>query len=114
MNQNSLDAFRELKNRIGDRQLQMIFCLSNIGQATNTEISKRFEIPINQVTPRIFELRRMGIVYQVDDRPCSITKRQAAVWAVYSPKEAIFNFEKYLKNKESFQPKSVEVQKSFI
>jgi hypothetical protein len=47
---------------------------------TNTEIAQRLEWPINTVTPRVFELRKLGLLIEDVRRKCTITGRMAIAW----------------------------------
>jgi len=82
--QTSLDAFQELKDKglLGKRQSQILEVLEMIGPATNMEIAESTGWSINRVTPRIYELRKEGFVVPVERRPCNITGNEAHTWGV--------------------------------
>jgi len=98
-------SFQEIRDSLGQKQFQILNYLALLGHATNNEISKQYGIPINCVTPRIKELREMGIVTQVSKRPCKVTGRRAMVWEVLRPSEALRNFRLYLARQESVEIK---------
>lgn len=55
---------------------------------TNAEISYFLQWPINRVTPRIFELRKLGYVRYYTQRQDRITGATASVWvAVDNPEQ---------------------------
>ena len=78
--QTSLLAFQEVQKNLGERQLQIYKTLQKLGEATNTMIARKYGVPINTVTPRIFELRRMGLVIYSYEDICPITNRKAIFW----------------------------------
>lgn len=79
--QTSLDAYYGLSRRnIGDRQAQVLSQLRALEEATNTMLSRRTGIPINAVTPRIWELRQMGLVIESRRSICPVTKKKAIFW----------------------------------
>jgi len=58
----SIEAFKEVKESLGDRQRQVYLCLKHIQPANNLMVSKKLNIPINSVTPRVKELRDKKLV----------------------------------------------------
>lgn len=82
----STAAYRELK--IGPRQRLVYHALEEYGSGhsgiavTNLEISTWKKIPINQVTPRMNELVKMGYVVKSHVRRCSVSGRMAIAWRV--------------------------------
>ena len=73
--QTSLDAFIDISGSLGDRQLQVYdFFRQNLGKDfTNTELSYALRLPINRITPRVYELRQKGLIIQHGIRYCRIT-----------------------------------------
>lgn len=67
---------------LGKRQHQVYNALLHLEYATNNMISRFLSIPINQVTPRIFELRSAGLVVFSHTSRCPITKRTAKYWRI--------------------------------
>lgn len=78
--QTSLQAYNRIKEEIGERQLQVYQTLKELLYATNTMISKKIKLPINSITPRIFELRQKGLVEYSHTSWCPITKMKAKYW----------------------------------
>ncbi len=77
----SLEAFKEVKEHLGERQAVVYHCLKEIQPATNLMISKKLSIPINSITPRMNELRNqlrlVGFAYKAK---CPISGRSAFFW----------------------------------
>jgi predicted ArsR family transcriptional regulator len=80
----SLKAYYDIKasGKLGRRQYQVLENLRYLKEATNTEVSVEARLPINQVTPRMLELRKSGLVVQASQRKCGITGRTAKTWRV--------------------------------
>jgi len=78
----SLEAFREVLPELGFRQSHIYRILKAIQPATNTQIASASNLPINSVTPRVFELRRMGLVVFDHTATCPITGRNAKFWRI--------------------------------
>lgn len=97
----SKDAFSDIRKDLGKKQFVMLLYMSNAGPMTNKEISQRFGLPINEVTPRVHELRHFGIVHHVADKKDPDTGKMAMVWEVFEPEEAKKNFKSYLEKKAS-------------
>lgn len=84
--QTSLNAYQDLvrSEDIGLKQKVVLLCLMNDGPANNRVISVRCRMPINTVTPRVKELRDIGLVRARESSVDSVTRRSAIVWeAVY-------------------------------
>jgi len=58
--QSSLEAFARVKPT--ERYKQICEALAIYGDMSNKEISVMTGLPINSVTPRVLELRQMGII----------------------------------------------------
>lgn len=78
--QTSLMAYSEVSNNLGERQLLVYRGLKRMGCATNAMLSRILNIPINCVTPRIFELRELKLVGVAKVDFCQITGRKAIFW----------------------------------
>jgi len=50
------------------------------GDHSNSEMAEALGWPINTVTPRVNELRKRGLITQVDTRKCKVTGRIVKVW----------------------------------
>ena len=80
MRQTSIFAFHSLtKEKINERQRQVIEALEQIQPATNRQISEYSKIPINVVTPRMGELARKKLV-EIDYIGRDVTGRKAVYW----------------------------------
>ena len=78
----SLSAFREILNNLGLRQQEVYFAIKELVEADNLSISKFLNIPINSVTPRVFELRDKKLVGVSKQDISPITKRKVIFWKV--------------------------------
>jgi len=76
-------AYDSIK-KLGLKQLAVLKVIeySNGQGMTNLEIADKLKIPINSVTPRTLELRKMGLVTD-DGFRITRTGRKAIVWRVY-------------------------------
>ena len=77
----SLQAFEEVRENLGERQLLVLNALRVIQPATNSMIAQYLNKPINTITPRVHELRnqKKRVSYAFTD-VCPITKRKAMFW----------------------------------
>ena len=75
-------AKKEIEKNLGRRQLLVYRLLRKTRQPmTNREISEALQVPINEITPRVFELRTdKGLVELGCLRPCRITGKKARAW----------------------------------
>jgi len=80
MQDTSLDAYRTIKDQLNPRQ-QKIFDQLQSGSCTNEKLSDLLSLPINQITPRILELREKGLVKMMWQEPGK-SGRMANVWGV--------------------------------
>lgn len=76
----SLLTYADIKVELGVRQKAVLDVITYLGSCTNTEISKFIGLPINQITPRVFELREKRCVVLDTKRECKVTGRLAMVW----------------------------------
>ena len=85
----SLLAYEKVLQNVGERQLEVLKCLNTFSDvwgndsdsASNMMLAEKLEWSINCVTPRIFELRQKGLVYEHHMGNCKITNRKAIYWA---------------------------------
>lgn len=81
--QTSLFAYRnEIKPTLGDRQRVVYEALRTRKNFTNTELATWLSFPINTVTPRVNELRKMGLVRLSETRKCAQTSRMCCAWEI--------------------------------
>lgn len=78
--QTSLEAWDRLQKTLGDRQSEVLVALKQLKRANNREIAEYLDIPINQITGRIFELRELKLVEEAGTKIDNITKRKTIVW----------------------------------
>lgn len=77
----SLNAYyTEIKPTLGVRQQLVLEEISKHKDITNSEIASYLNIPINTVTPRCKELRKLGYVREAGKRICKITGRNVLAW----------------------------------
>jgi len=79
IDENSLDAFESIKPDLNAKQRIVFEALRN-KPATNKTLSKRMQLPINSITPRVLELRKMGLVKKMYSEIDN--NRTATVWGV--------------------------------
>ena len=94
--QTSIDAYHDLQghNKLGSRQKAVLDAFAKYGQikaCTNLEISTWTNIKINQVTPRTYELRKLGYIIKSHKRICSVSGRVAIAWKVSNLTDSSFN-----------------------
>lgn len=77
----SLLAYTNIKADLGARQKAILDVITYLGTCTNSEISKFLGLPINVVTPRVYELREKGCVVLDTKRECKITGRLVMAWS---------------------------------
>lgn len=82
MQQTSLMSFVEIQHSLGERQKLVFGAIMVLKEATNLELSNFLKLPINSVTPRVFELRKKGIVVESSRRTCTVSGRMAICWKV--------------------------------
>lgn len=77
---------RKVYPDLGHRQAVVLHYLRNAGGAhTNAEIADALARPINEITPRTFELRKIGLVLDGGRRTCRITGNTAHAWKAKYP-----------------------------
>ena len=70
----------EILPALGEKQKLVYDVFMRGGSWTNSELSDFLHIPINTVTPRVFELRKMGLLCEHAKRRCKQTGRTAIAW----------------------------------
>jgi hypothetical protein len=81
----SLEALSKVHKNLGARQALVLEYLRNAGPHTNAEISAALNKPINEITPRCHELRKLGLVLEAGKRICAITGNRAHAWKAKHP-----------------------------
>ena len=78
------EAYRSIQRELSDRQ-KAVFDIIRRGDRSNTEIASALGWPINRVTPRVFELRQLGLVFPNGKAVCPITLRRVQKWTARKP-----------------------------
>ncbi len=81
----SLHAYALATQNLGAKQKQVLDALRFFPDATNAEIATHLAWPINRVTPRMGELRTMGLVLESCRRRCRVTGSMAYAWRAKHP-----------------------------
>jgi hypothetical protein len=81
----SLQALTQASKNLGDKQHRVFLALQEIPTATNAELGAKLGWPINRITPRILELREMGLVEDAGKRTCGQTGSTAHAWKAKAP-----------------------------
>ena len=84
----SREAYYSLNN-LGERQLA-VFTVLKETSASNTELSHKLNLPINSITPRVKELREMGLVEDKGVKVCPYTHRKVHVWGLKNQQFEMF------------------------
>tara|TARA_B100000029_G_scaffold31644_2_gene30147 strand:- start:2863 stop:3120 length:258 start_codon:yes stop_codon:yes gene_type:complete len=74
-------AHQSVIDELGPRQEIVFHQLQVSGGCTNEKLSDLLSLPINQITPRILELREKGLVKKMYEEPGK-SGRMAIVWGV--------------------------------
>jgi len=84
MRQTSLEAFESLNYQklLTERQMQVFSAIIYLNGATNLEVSKFLNWPINCVTPRTRELFMMKKVVEDGERLFVPTHKHHTIWKV--------------------------------
>ena len=79
----SIEAYAAIHSTIGNRQREVLSALNQLDGATNLEISRHLDIPINQITPRTNELVKLEYVRVKKRRTCTISGRRCIEWETF-------------------------------
>lgn len=80
--QTSLFAWQDVKQELGERQRVVLECIRNFPKIDNLMIAETLRLPINSVTPRVHELRRLGRVREAGMHKSGLTGRTVMGWEV--------------------------------
>jgi len=85
----SLLAYQEALKSLGEKQVKVYNKIKSLGRPVNNRmLSELMDWPINRVTPRVLELRELGLVEEAYTAQDTETKRQSIYWrAVTAIKE---------------------------
>lgn len=79
---NSLDAYHSLE-RLGSKQMVVYQVLKNsVKPLNNRQLSELLGWGVNRVTPRVLELRELGLVVEVVVAIDPVTRRKSSFWGV--------------------------------
>ena len=82
--QTSIDCYNEIKANglLSKRRLQAYQCMLNLSPCTAGELEKEFneKYGLRGVWKLLSQLRDMGVVKEVSERDCRITKRNVIEW----------------------------------
>ena len=81
MTETSVQAYDSVQEALGLRQRQVMVELCK-ADLTNFQIAKQLSLPINQITPRVYELRQRGLVIAKGFVVCPETGRRAILWGI--------------------------------
>jgi len=83
MRQTSIDAYKDIKPELGDRQKLVFSAIKKLGCPTDREIAKylKFTDP-NKVRPRRKELLDQGRITECEKRECTVTGKTVWSWRV--------------------------------
>jgi len=81
----SLWAYSVATQNLGAKQKEVLDALRFFPDATNAEIAARLGWPVNRVTPRCLELRKMGLILDAGKRRCKVTGSMAHAWKAKHP-----------------------------
>ena len=76
----SLEAFYDVKTKLGDMQRMILNIIKTYPNVSNHEISNIIDKPINCITPRTKELRNMGFVTQGTVKIDRQTNKKVMTW----------------------------------
>jgi hypothetical protein len=99
MQSTSLEAFESIKHKISEAQqsiLKVFHENPNVRDWTNTELAVKIGWSINRVTPRVHELRQLGILEKSGQRNCRITGYTAISWRIRSWNPLVLAIVEYL------------------
>lgn len=102
-------AFEEIRETRNRQHELIVAYLKVVREANNSLISNGTGLPINVITPRVNELRRMRLVIYAGTRVCPFTGRQTMWWRV---KDSVLDGDllSIPGNEEGEHPISVESQ----
>jgi len=77
-------AYRQIQPRLGMKQAEVLKVLRAARDThfdfTNCELALVLDWPINTIVPRVYELRKLGLVVLSRKRLCERTGRLAMAW----------------------------------
>lgn len=80
----SKQSYRKLSD-LGPRQTAVHRAIGELGKASNRDIAKYLGKPVNEITPRVKELREYGFVAEHGKKWDNETKRNVIAWCAVDP-----------------------------
>lgn len=81
----SLHAYALATQHLGAKQKQVLDALRFFPDATNAELAAHLRWPVNRITPRMLEVRQMGLALEAGRRMCKVTGGTAWAWKAKHP-----------------------------
>jgi hypothetical protein len=81
----SLFAYSVATQNLGAKQKQVLDALRFFPDATNAELGRHLSWPVNRITPRVLELRKMGLKLDAGRRTWKVTGSTAHAWKAKYP-----------------------------
>jgi hypothetical protein len=81
----SLFAYSVATQNLGAKQKQVLDALRFVPDATNAELGRHLSWPVNRITPRVLELRKVGLILDAGRRICKVTGSMAHAWKAKHP-----------------------------
>lgn len=83
INSTSLLAYNSIRGVIvGNKQKEVYMAIERLGEANNKDIARLLGKEINTITPRVVELRSMGLVIWAGDAKDPRTGRKTSYWKI--------------------------------
>lgn len=82
----SKDSYRKITD-LGNRQQAFYRAVTNLGSASNRQIAKYLDVPVNEITPRCKELRDLGFIVENGKQYDYETGRNVTMWCIKDPAE---------------------------
>lgn len=80
MEETSLMAYKEIEPTLGERQKEVYLAIKSLVETDNLLLSRYLRLPINSITPRVLELRKLGLVKKVRVGKSIVTNRNVNFW----------------------------------
>lgn len=75
-------SFGEILDHLGNRQREVYNIIKNYGPLCSEDVAEILEVFPHQVTPRILELRKAGIVEFAGETTSNTSKRTVSLWKI--------------------------------
>ena len=81
----SFFAYKVATQNLGAKQKTVLDALRYFPNVTNAELGQHLGWPVNRVTPRVLEIRKMGLILEAGKRTCKVTGSTAHSWKAKHP-----------------------------